>query len=822
LIKTKVSQSDYDTNNKKIDTHFSAVEQTAKGISSSVTDVSNKVNANKTSTDKAISDTNDKVANIQVGGTNLILYSEVSNFGSDSFVYDSTNHIWTIDIPAAYSNWGYGFYFYAGSRTAINPGEYLTYSCEIYSDVAFTLDHDVNNVAIDGNNWSGNDNDDRNLETNSGFGSLLSAGAWHKVWFTIKARTDKTVGIQNSNTNIGALPQSSAYTIKVRHIKIEKGNKATDWSPAPEDVDASISKVDKRVDDVNTLLNNTKSDLQKDIDDNKTDADGKISAQGTKIDQTKSDVTTLAGRVTTTEKGISDNTAAIDVNAKAIKTKVSQTDYDDNNTAIQSKFSEIKQTTDGISLTVSDVSTKVDNIQIGGTNLFVDGQFKNVAEHPKYKHIVTSDGIDALSIINQGDWFLDGGYFKIGIGTNKFKPGDVVTVSFDVYPISGQLSCDIDGMINDVSVPSNLTQNAWSRVTGTQTCINATYINLNLYGTSSAPFTGYVTNFTIRKGNKDLGWSPAPEDVDASISKVDKRVDDVNTNASNAVTTANSANTTANSANSKADTINSGLSATGIDIRSHRITATVDNFTIKNNSGVTTFSVDKDGNLIGTGNASFSGKISSSSGKIGAWSIDSYGLVSATVGMNGGTIKVGDGSYHFLNINDTGELLAVRNDDGTCASFYTSGSSGVGLDILGQTDSIALKVHGNAYLISRSGEYTYINGRAQGVAMISESCTIGDSSCTALINGQMFKPSLVLCSGNDDYTINLPSSPVTGEEYLIRKVSAANIFVSGNGRNIKDCNRGAGGSMRNSVRLQDSQLGYFVYEGSWWVYNEMN
>jgi hypothetical protein len=106
--------------------------------------------------------------------------------------------------------------------------------------------------------------------------------------------------------------------------------------------------------------------------------------------------------------------------------------------------------------------------------------------------------------------------------------------------------------------------------------------------------------------------------------------------------------------------------------------------------------------------------------------------------------------------------------------------------------------------------------------MISESCTIGDSSCTALINGQMFKPSLVLCSGNDDYTINLPSSPVTGEEYLIRKVSAANIFVSGNGRNIKDCNRGAGGSMRNSVRLQDSQLGYFVYEGSWWVYNEMN
>lgn len=79
-----------------------------------------------------------------------------------------------------------------------------------------------------------------------------------------------------------------------------------------------------------------------------------------------------------------------------------------------------------------------------------------------------------------------------------------------------------------------------------------------------------------------------------------------------------------------------------------------------------------------------------------------------------------------------------------------------------------------------------------------------------------------MCSGNDDYTINLPTSPVTGEEYLIRKVSAANITVSGNGRSIRDCDGGAGGSMRSSVRLQYSQLGYFVYEGSWWVYNVMN
>ena len=204
--------------------------------------------------------TDDAVNGIQIGGTNLILYSEVHNFGSDSFVYDSTNHIWTINIPTAPSNWGYGFVFGAGSRTAINPGEYLTYSCEIYSDVAFTLNHDINNAANDGNNWSGNDNDDRSSETNSGFGNLLSAGVWHKVWFTIKARTDKTVGIQNTNTNIGALPQNSAYTIKVRHIKIEKGNKATDWTPAPEDVTAEVKAAQDSADSANAAISDISND----------------------------------------------------------------------------------------------------------------------------------------------------------------------------------------------------------------------------------------------------------------------------------------------------------------------------------------------------------------------------------------------------------------------------------------------------------------------------------------------------------------------------------------------------------------------------------
>lgn len=57
------------------------------------------------------------------------------------------------------------------------------------------------------------------------------------------------------------------------------------------------------------------------------------------------------------------------------------------------------------------------------------------------------------------------------------------------------------------------------------------------------------------------------------------------------------------------------LLATGIDIKSHRIVATSDNFTVRNNSGDQTFSIDKDGNIAGSGNASFRGKVYASGGE---------------------------------------------------------------------------------------------------------------------------------------------------------------------------------------------------------------
>lgn len=64
-------------------------------------------------------------------------------------------------------------------------------------------------------------------------------------------------GASELHIGFGYYPYSSAsgeYTVS--NLKIEKGNKATDWTPAPEDVDADIDNVWEKADNAQTSIDN--------------------------------------------------------------------------------------------------------------------------------------------------------------------------------------------------------------------------------------------------------------------------------------------------------------------------------------------------------------------------------------------------------------------------------------------------------------------------------------------------------------------------------------------------------------------------------------
>lgn len=68
-------------------------------------------------------------------------------------------------------------------------------------------------------------------------------------------------------------------------------------------------------------------------------------------------------------------------------------------------------------------------------------------------------------------------------------------------------------------------------------------------------------------------------------------------------------------------TIGEKLEKSGVYIESGKILAKTNHFEVQNSNGVTTFSIDKDGNLVSEGNASFKGCITATSGNIGGLEI---------------------------------------------------------------------------------------------------------------------------------------------------------------------------------------------------------
>lgn len=73
--------------------------------------------------------------------------------------------------------------------------------------------------------------------------SGASETAWTKYSRTYTYALDKDVRYTQFIVALGA----QACGIKIRNVKFEKGNKATDWSPAPEDDERRISSLEARV-----------------------------------------------------------------------------------------------------------------------------------------------------------------------------------------------------------------------------------------------------------------------------------------------------------------------------------------------------------------------------------------------------------------------------------------------------------------------------------------------------------------------------------------------------------------------------------------------
>ena len=207
-------------------------------------------------------DITNAINNIQVGGRNLILDSKLillngsdnSNNNKSTIVNDSVK-IMPINNGNVYNT---------GIRTSQSriQGELYTISFEVLTPDTIGFYWYPSEKYRKGSYIKGNSN-------------------WQKVNFTYT----QTGESNNNSTLFGFFDLIGSHVYYYKNLKLEKGNKATDWSPAPEDINKEVTEVKQKVSDIVLDINTITSTVESNYY-TKNDVDSKGYQTSSQVQQT--------------------------------------------------------------------------------------------------------------------------------------------------------------------------------------------------------------------------------------------------------------------------------------------------------------------------------------------------------------------------------------------------------------------------------------------------------------------------------------------------------------------------------------------------------
>ena len=275
-----------------------------------------------------------------------------------------------------------------------------------------------------------------------------------------------------------------------KNLKLEKGNKATDWSPAPEDIEERMSAAELKIEPDAIVSTVTSSASYKTL--------------SSKADDNATDITGLKTRMTTAE-------------------------------------SKIDQKADSITLSV--LETKVDGISVGGRNLLRNTNQGTVnwdwsmQTGGKTIEEYLDGGVRAVRMtrdaVEQTGWSI----ISYAVSEDAYallEPNTEYTLSFDYKPSVATANgimfaikkfTGADAASGDGGYWKEIPANEWTHVSGQfTTAEEIPAYELNSYCVyitrvpSSVNSVHIFKNLKLEKGNKSTDWSPAPEDPAGSLS----------------------------------------------------------------------------------------------------------------------------------------------------------------------------------------------------------------------------------------------------------------------------------------------------------------
>lgn len=290
---------------------------------------------------------------------------------------------------------------------------------------------------------------------------------------------------------------TDAYTIHLWDIKLEKGSKATDWTPAPEDTQSQIDNITEITTSHTTSISTMKGQISSLISEDTTikgNYDALLSRYNATVATVDSMKTTI-GEHTTILNNQNDSITAVTTKANTIESNLAGTtqtvsEVKSNLAGTQERVTKVETSLTGLTTRVSSTETNLANLEIGGRNLVLDS--KPQKQGSSYAVVSRHLSVDLQAGVTYTISFcgrvVDGdGSLVVFLYRNDWKDSiQKSTKSKENTVISWQFTPKISGAFQ-IEAYSFLSQGV-------------------------AGGNVYLDWFKVEKGNKSTDWTPAPED----------------------------------------------------------------------------------------------------------------------------------------------------------------------------------------------------------------------------------------------------------------------------------------------------------------------
>lgn len=326
------------------------------------------------------------------------------------------------------------------------------------------------------------------------------------------------------------------FEIESRSVKLERGNKATDWTPAPEDTDSVLSSLSDQYTSLEQTIESISATVASHTTEISSKADGSIVTEmGNKVGNlelslgqfktsvsetysTKTELRDANAEIEAIELKVASAESAITQNEASISSLVSRTEFIENNhptsenvsSSIEQKANSIMSSIRSTYATLADLdltNSEIDGLTIGGRNLLLGTSFDGVSK--RYERLAT--------------YGTEGGF--------HFYPSEQL-VSGVKYVLSLSIRGNANIVFYEINTSGGNVSHAWMRraelseteyrdfyltfTVGENRVFGNVYI-CTQYGEDATAIGDWFEikpcSVKLERGNRKTDWTPAPEDM---------------------------------------------------------------------------------------------------------------------------------------------------------------------------------------------------------------------------------------------------------------------------------------------------------------------